>query len=88
MDKNSKSIFRLNIQIIDPSFQGVNILFTLSCENNSHRTRHTTYRSPTVETRTCGNITKIRTGQGHDYTTPCILDYQYFLKYTTWQQQI
>ena len=30
---------------------------------------------------TYGNIRKIATGQGHDYTTGCLLDYTYFKKY-------
>ena len=28
-----------------------------------------------------GNIQKIVTGQGDDYTTSCLLDYSYFSKY-------
>ena len=31
--------------------------------------------------RTYGNIRKIATGQGDDYTTSCPLDYNYFKKY-------
>ena len=31
--------------------------------------------------RTYENIRKIATGQGHDYTTGCLLDYPYFKKY-------
>ena len=31
--------------------------------------------------RTYGNIQKIATGQGDDYTTGCLLDYPYFKKY-------
>ena len=31
--------------------------------------------------RTYGNIRKIATGQGDDYTTSCLLDYNYFKKY-------
>ena len=30
--------------------------------------------------RTCDNIRKIATGQGDDYTTSCLLDYNYFNK--------
>ena len=30
-----------------------------------------------------GNIRKIATGQGDDYTTGCLLDYLYFKKYHT-----
>ena len=30
---------------------------------------------------TYGNIRKIATGQGDDYTTGCLLDYTYFKKY-------
>ena len=29
---------------------------------------------------TCDNIRKIATGQGDDYTTGCLLDYDYFKK--------
>ena len=29
----------------------------------------------------CDNIRKIATGQGHDYTTECLLDYSYFKNY-------
>ena len=28
--------------------------------------------------KTCGNIRKIATGKGDDYTTGCSLDYPYF----------
>ena len=31
--------------------------------------------------RTYDNIQKIATGQGDDYTTGCLLDYNYFRKY-------
>ena len=31
--------------------------------------------------RTHDNIRKIGTGQGDDYTTGCLLDYNYFKKY-------
>ena len=31
--------------------------------------------------RTCYNIWKIATGQGDDYTTGCLLDYNYFNNY-------
>ena len=31
--------------------------------------------------RIYGNIQKIATGQGDDYTTGCLLDYPYFKKY-------
>ena len=31
--------------------------------------------------RTYNNIRKIATGQGDDYTTGCLLDYNYFNKY-------
>ena len=30
---------------------------------------------------TSKNIRKITTGEGHDYTTGCLLDYSYFKKY-------
>ena len=31
--------------------------------------------------KTCHNIRKIATGQGDDYTTGCLFDYPYFIKY-------
>ena len=31
--------------------------------------------------RTCDNIRKIATGEGDDYTTECLLDYNYFKNY-------
>ena len=31
--------------------------------------------------RTCNNIPKIATGRGDDYTTSCLLEYNYFNKY-------
>ena len=37
--------------LIDPSFQGVNILFVLSFENKNDRTVHTKYYLPTVEVK-------------------------------------
>ena len=30
---------------------------------------------------TCKTVRKIATGQGHDYTTGCLLDYIYFKNY-------
>ena len=85
---------------IDPSFQGVNILFVLSFENTTDRTVYTKHL-PTVvikdynvmidgqnffdqpvksNLRTYDNIQKIVTGQGKDYITNCLLDYNYFHK--------
>ena len=34
-----------------------------------------------TDLRTYGNIRKIATGHGDDYTTGCLLDYPYFKKY-------
>ena len=38
--------------------------------------------------KTYDNIQKIRTGQGDDYTTGCLLDYNYFNKHYEMQGQI
>ena len=38
--------------------------------------------------KTYDNIQKIRTGQGDDYTTGCLLDYYYFNKHYEMQGQI
>ena len=85
--------------LIDPRFQGVNILFVLSFENEGDRKVHTGYNLPKVETkdynvlidgenffdqpvknntRTYDNIRKTSSGQGDEYTTGCLLDYNYF----------
>ena len=39
------------------------------------------YQPVRKDWRTCGNIQKITSGQGDNYTTGCILDYSYFKKY-------
>ena len=85
--------------LIDPRFQGVNILFVLSFENEGDRKVHAGYNLPKVETkdynvlidgenffdqpvknntRTFDNIRKTSSGQGDEYTTGCLLDYNYF----------
>ena len=85
--------------LIDPRFQGVNILFVLSFENEGDRKVHAGYNLPKVETkdynvlidgenffdqpvknntRTYDNIRKTSSGQGDEYTTGCLLDYNYF----------
>ena len=85
--------------LIDPRFQGVNILFVLSFENEGDRKVHAGYNLPKVETkdynvlidgenffdqpvknntRKYDNIRKTSSGQGDEYTTGCLLDYNYF----------
>ena len=80
-----------------PSFQGVNIPFLLSFENNVVRTGQTGYFLLEVETKdhniitmdqpvkysrsTYKNIQKVVTGQGDEYTLGCFLDYRYFQRY-------
>ena len=81
--------------LINPSFQGVNILFVLSFQKNDSKTCCTRYYLPLVSVNyyngqnfsdkpvknnliTYDNIRKIATGQGDDYTTGCLLDYNYF----------
>ena len=75
--------------LIDPGFQGVNRLFVLSFEDNAIRTWHTIYILPKklfwsaskCSLRTSENIKKIANGQGDDYTTGCLIDYNYFKNY-------
>ena len=82
--------------LIDPSFQRANRLFVLSFENDAHRRSYKRYFLPTVEMKdynvmidgknffdviTYENIRKIAAGQGDDYTTGCLLDYNYFKNY-------
>ena len=60
---------------LDASFQGVNRLFVLAFDNTENganrieRDSHRKYFLPRV---------KGETGKGDDYTTGCLLDYQYF----------
>ena len=82
--------------LIDPSFQRANRLFVLSFENDAHRRSYKRYFLPAVEMKdynvmidgknffdviTYENIRKIAAGQGDDYTTGCLLDYNYFKNY-------
>ena len=85
--------------LINPSFQGVNIIFVLSFENNGGRINYAGYYLPLVEVKkfnividgrrcfnepvknkliTYDNIRKIEAGQEDDYTTDCLLDYNYY----------
>ena len=85
--------------LINPSFQGVNIIFVLSFENNGGRINYTGYYLPLVEVKNFNvvidgqrcfnepvknkliiydNIRKIEAGQEDDYTTDCLLDYNYY----------
>ena len=81
--------------LIDPSFQGVSRLFVLPFEDVAQRTSDKRYYIPTREINnykvmidgpirntltTYDNIRKNSTGQGDDYTTGCLLDYDYFNK--------
>ena len=84
--------------LIEPSFQGVNIIFVLAFENDTQIISHSRFYLPNVEIKsynvrineenvfdqsiknnkvTYENIRKIATGQGDDYTTGCLLYYQY-----------
>ena len=63
--------------LVELSFQGVNRLFVLACENDDDKTSDDEYYLPTVEIKYYNimiNIRKIATGQGDDYTTGCLLD--------------
>ena len=84
--------------LIDPSFQGINILFVLLFENENDREAHTRYYLPKVEIKDCNvmvdgwnffdqscqwkimwkHMKTFETSQGDDYTTGCLLDYNYF----------
>ena len=77
--------------LIKPSFQGVKRLFVLAFENDTQRTSakgqmlkynmingENFFDQPIKNDKvTYENIRKIATGQGDDYTTGCLLDYQY-----------
>ena len=73
----------------DASFQGVNRLFVFDFNNTDgnanqvERDSHRKYFLPRVDITNYnilidGRIRKIATGKGDDYTTGCLLDYQYF----------
>ena len=80
--------------LTDPSFQGGNSLFVLPFENETDGEVHTKYYLLAAEIKDYNiiidgrnffdqpikndNIIKIATGQGDDYTTGCLLDYNYF----------
>ena len=78
---------------IDPSFQEVKWLFVLSFEDNSHWASFNWYYNVMIDgkilfdhpikyiIRTYDSIRKIVTGQGDDYTTGCLLSYDYFQDY-------
>ena len=86
MSRINKPTFRF---LIDPSFLGVNRLFVLSFENETTYlpTREIKNYNVMVDGQkffdqpirnnltTYDNIGKISTGQGDDYTTYCLLDY-------------
>ena len=91
-----QSKVRLQVQnpyldlLIDPSFQGVNILFVLSFGNKDDRKVNTKYYLPTVEIR---DYNVMINGQNffdqlvnndwkkNDCTTGCLLVYSYFKNY-------
>ena len=77
--------------LIEPSFQGINIIFVLAYENDAQRANTRRYDLPNNfmingqnffdqplkdNKVTYENIRKIATGD--DYTTGCLLDYPYF----------
>ena len=91
--------------LIDPSFQGLNILFVLTFNANHSRIRHSRYYLPTAKVedynvmidgktvfdqavktdiKKYDNLWKITTGQGDEYTTGCLQDYNYFIKHYKW----
>ena len=51
-----QSLNQYLVYLIDPSFQGVNRIFALSFQNNSHQKRHTGYFLPKVEIKHCNVI--------------------------------
>ena len=74
--------------LVEPSFQGVNRLFVLTFENDTHVeiksynmmiNGENLFDQPIKNNKvTNENIRKLATGQGNDYTTGCLLDYPYF----------
>ena len=72
--------------LVNPSFQGVNILSVLSFESETGRRRHTGYYFPKIKIKDYNviikkvykNIQEIATGQGDEYTSVCLFDYPYF----------
>ena len=82
--------------LVEPSFQGVNRIFVLAFEDDAQRINNKRYYLPNYcvmidgknffdesvknDKVTYGNIRKIATGRGDDYTAGCLLDYIYFKK--------
>ena len=65
--------------LIDPNFQGINILFVLSFENTTDREIHTGYYLPKVEIK---DYNVMLDGKKLlDQPTSCFLDYPYFKEY-------
>ena len=74
--------------LVEPSFQGVNRLFVLTFENDTHVeiksynmmiNGENLFDQPIKNNKvTNENIRKLAKGQGNDYTTGCLLDYPYF----------
>ena len=73
--------------LINQSFQGVNRLFVLPFNVPDNRTGHSRYYLPTAKVENYNvmiaekNFPKITNGQGDDYRTGCLLDYNYLIKY-------
>ena len=81
--------------LIEPSFQGVNRLFVLAFENDDQRTSNKRYYIPNVEIKDYNvmidgknvfdqpvkNDKVTYENIRDDYTTGCLLDYNYFKKY-------
>ena len=57
---------------LNGSFQRVNRLFVLAFNNTTQNVAGNPIND------TANSVRKITTGQGDDYTTGCLLDYQYF----------
>ena len=77
--------------LIDPSFRRVNRLFVLTFDVNANRLGHLRYYLPTMNIKDYNvmidgktfliNQLKMTTGQGDDYTSSCLLDYNNFNKH-------
>ena len=70
--------------LIDTSFQGVDMISVLLLDPNDNRIGHLICYLPIAKVKDY-NVTiegkKITTGQGDDYTTSCLLDYNYSIKH-------
>ena len=70
--------------LIEPIFQGVNILLVLAFENDAHNYNvmingENVFDQPIKDNKvTYENIRKAATGKRDNYTTGCLLDYPYF----------